>query len=408
MNRIKEILPKFKYELWIFAALAMNFLLFFTKDVIMSDAIYPIHLVDVKAGFISRTLAGTINGILFQHPTKAQVTSVHMAITLVTFFLVALFLGGCIKKAEENSKNNLFILCLIFAVFPYGFMTFINLFELLDIYWLLSICLCLLCSDNKKAALFIPLFIILGGWSHYSFVLAFMPVIYILFFDKCIKKKNRFTYILTAVMILISVSSTIYFFTTSRTFNVISFDEFTQYILEKAGDEITHFETYCGEAFRPYDEIPYDYYIEKYSLPEWTKDASDLKRAFYGYFAFTFIDGSFTGLISDFVLATPIIAFFALIWKKAIKKTEDKKEKFLYFLCLISPLIQVIACLTSSDTSRWLSIMFISNLFMVTYLIKEKHSALSDSFNGTFSLVTKHKSVFVPLLLFYLTIVFVW
>lgn len=408
MIKPKDYFSKFKYEACIFITLCMNFLLFFTKEEIMSDALYPIHLVDIKAGFISRTLVGTINGLLFSKPTIVQTAVVHTAITIITFLLTAIFIGGCIRAAEKESGKQLFLLSLVFAVAPYGFMTFINLFELLDIYWVLAAALCLLAADGKKAAFLIPLFIVIGGWAHYSFVLAFMPVIYVVFFNKLIKEKGKRTYILTALMVTVSVASTIYFFSTSRTFNVISFDEFTQYILDKAGDKITEFEVYCGEAFRPYDEIPYDYYIEKYNLPEWTRDASDLKRALYGYFAFAFIDGSFAGLISDVLLALPAVAFFGIIWHKAMKTAETKADRFMYFLCMISPLIQVVALFTSSDTSRWLSLMMISDLFMLAYFIKEKSAPVTASLGFCFDIMKKHKAALLFLALFYLSIVFVW
>ena len=408
MIKLKDYFSKFKYEACIFITLCMNFLLFFTKEEIMSDALYPIHLVDIKAGFISRTLVGTINGLLFSKPTIAQTAVVHTAITLITFLLTAIFIGGCIRAAEKESGKQLFLLSLVFAVAPYGFMTFINLFELLDIYWVLAVVLCLLTADSKKAAFLIPLFIVIGGWAHYSFVLAFMPVIYVVFFNKLIKEKGKRTYVLTALMVIISVASTVYFFTTSRTFNVISFDEFTRYILDKAGDKITEFEVYCGEAFRPYDEIPYDYYIEKYNLPEWTREASDLKRALYGYFAFAFIDGTFIGLASDVLLALPAVAFFGIIWHRAIKTAETKADRFMYFLCMISPLIQVVALLTSSDTSRWLSLMMISDLFMLAYFIKEKAAPVTASLGFCFDIMKKHKATLLFLALFYLSIVFVW
>ena len=177
----------------------------------MSDAMYPMHLVDLKAGFISRTLAGSLNSLFFDKPTMTQTAVIHTAVTVITFLLVAIFLGACIKKADEKSGRQLFLLSLITAVLPYGFMTFVNLFELLDIYWVLAAVLCLLCAEDKKAVFLFPVFIILGGWAHYSFVLAFMPVIYILFFYRCLKEKSRLNYIITGAMIVISVSSTIYF-----------------------------------------------------------------------------------------------------------------------------------------------------------------------------------------------------
>ncbi len=408
MKQSQLLFQKIKYELSVFAALSINFLLFFTKEDLMSDIIYPMHLVDVKAGLISRTLVGSITGLLWEHPTKANVFCLHLIVVIISFMLTAVFLGKCIKPAEEKSGKQLFFISLIVAVFPYGFMSFINLFELLDIYWLLAVSICLLAGENKASVCLIPLFIILGGWAHYSFVLAFMPVIYILFLNMCIKEKSRFSYIITGIMILVSVSSTIYFFSTSRTFNVISFDEFTQYILNKAGDKITQFEIYCGEAFRPYDEISYDYYLEKYSLPEWIRDASDLARAFYGYFVFTFIDGSVSGLIADFILVSPLTAFFVIIWKKAMSITQDKAEKFTYFLCLITPLVQVFACFTSSDTSRWLSLLVISQLFLLALFIKEKAKPVTEALDGIMTFLSKYKTVFIFVVLFYLSIVFVW
>lgn len=408
MNRIKKLITDYRYEAALFAALMSNFLLFFTKDTIMSDGIYPMHLVDIKAGFISRTVAGTINGILFQNPTKAETAAVHMTVTAITFLLTAIFLGQSVKKAEEPGRKNLFLLCLVVCVLPYGFKTFVNLFELLDIYWLLTIVLCLLCEKKSKTALLIPAIIIFGGWVHFSFVLAFMPVIYVMFLQKCFREKSRFAYVLSAVMIVISVSSTIYFFSTCRQFNVISFDEFTEYILNKAGDKITQFETYCGEAFRPYDEISYDYYLEKYDLPEWTRTASDLKKSLYGYFVFTFIDSSVIGVICDFIFASPFIAFFAALWTKAVKTCGNKTEKFMYFLCLISPLIQVIACLTSSDTSRWLSIMIISDLLLLCLFIRENAVPVADAFNGIMKKLGEHKAILTAVLIFYMSVVFVW
>lgn len=409
MNKLKEYTCKIKYEACIFTALCMNFLLFFTKENIMSEAMYPIHLVDLKAGFISRTLTGTLNGLLFSHPTMQQTAAVHTAVTVTAFLVTAVFLGKCIRSADPESGKYLFVLSLGISVFPYGFMTFTNLFELLDIYWLLAAVMYLLTADSRRTLFIAPIFILLGGWAHYSFFLAFMPLIYIVFIRKLINEKSKLSYVFAVVTVIVSVSTTVYFFTTSRTFNVISFDEFTQYILDKAGDTITQFEVYCGEAFRPYDEIPYDYYIEKYNLAEWTRDASDLQRAIYGYFMFTFVDGSLTGLISNIILALPVAVLFAVLWRRAMKAAAgNRAEVFIYFLCLISPLIQLIAIFTSSDTSRWLSLMFISNFFMLAHLVKEGSEPVCLALKECFETVKKHRAIVVSAFLFYVSIVFVW
>ncbi len=403
MNKIKNFLLKSKYELSIFAALSMNFLLFFTKDDMMSDILYPLHLVDLKIGFISRTLVGSISGLLWKNPTEGNIIFLQCTVVLITFFLTALFLAGCIKEADEKSGKSLFIISLIIAVFPYGFMTYLNLFELLDIYWVLTAVLILLVSDNKKAAFLIPVFIFTGLWVHYSFVLAFMPLIYVLCFNKCIKEKTKTVYLLTAVMIGVSVPATIYFTLTNRSFNVMPFNDFIRYIIDKAGSEITSIERYIGTAFRPYDEIN-----RLYGIVDISEDAPTIFKALAGNFKMALKDTTFFAIIMDFLLVSPVVIFFEAIWKKAIKNSEDKKEKFIYFLCLISPVIQFIACFTSSDTSRWLSLMVISGLFMLALFIKEKAAPVTDALCAVTGRLEKYKAVLIFVLLFYMTMVFVW
>ncbi len=403
MNKLKELFLKFKYETAIFTALSMNFLLFFTKDDIMSDILYPLHLVDLKIGFISRTLVGSISGLLWEHPTENNIVFLQSTVVILTFFLTSLYLGKCIREAEGKNGQILFILSLIIAVFPYGFMSYINLFELLDIYWVMSAVIILLIADNKKAAFLIPVFIITGLWVHYSFVLAFMPLIYVLCFNKCIKKKSKSSYALTAVTVFISISATVYFLLTTHTLHYLTFDEFIDYIIDKAGSRITNIEKYVGLGFRSFNEINRLYKIT--TLPE---SSPELLKALVGNFLMAFRDTTPLAMICDIILACPVMLFFEAIWKKAIKLTEDKKEKFIFFLCLISPLIQFFACFTSSDTSRWLSLMVISSLFMLSIFIKERNTAAEEALTNITDTVKEYKPVLIPALLFYLTIVFVW
>lgn len=410
MNRIKDIFLKSKYELMIFAALSMNFLLFFTKDDMMSDILYPLHLVDLRIGFISRTLVGSISGLLCKNPTEGNIAFLQTAVIIITFLLTAVFLGGCIKKADEKSAENLLIISLIVAVFPYGFMSYINLFELLDIYWVMSAVLCLLSSESKKTAFLIPVFIFTGLWVHYSFVFAFMPLIYVLCFSKMFREKSKTSYILTGVTVVISVSMTLYFVSTCRTFNVMPFEDFIDYIIDKAGSEITSIERYIGNGFRPNDQMNEIYGISDLPdiNPELVEIMPEAVKGLIGNFRMALKDTTLFAIICDFILISPVLTFFSMIWVNAMKKTEDRKEKFIYFLCIISPLVQLFSCFISSDTSRWLSLMVISDLFLLAYFLKNKTAAVTESTNGIMSWLKKQKSVIIPVLIFYLTIVFVW
>lgn len=403
MNKIKEILLKFKYELSIFAALSMNFLLFFTKDELMSDILYPLHLADIKAGLISRTLVGSISGLLWEHPTKENIFFMQTAVTALTFILTALFLGRCIKNAEEKSGRALFIISLIISVFPYGFMSYINLFELLDIYWVMTVALILLISDSKPAVILIPILIFTGSWVHYSFFLAFMPVIYIMCFGKCIKEKSRSSYMLTAVTVTVSIPVVLYFVLTQRIPDTEKFDSFIKYIIEKAGSEITNIERYVGMGFRSTEKMN-----ELYDLMNINSDIPELLKLLIGNFRFALRDTSITAIICDLILVSPVVVFFEALWKKAADISEDKKERFLYLLCSLTPIIQLIACFTSSDTSRWLSLMVISQLFILALLIRNKERNVSAVLRKLTDSLKKYKAPLIFVLLFYLSIVFVW
>ena len=403
MNKLNELFSKFKYEFGIFTALSLNFLILFTKEDIMSDILYPLHLVDVRIGLISRTLVGSISGLLWEHPTEGNIVFLQILVTVLSFFLIAVFLGGCIKNAKEESGKLLFMLSLVVAVFPYGFMTYINLFELMDIYWLLSAVLCLLAADGKKTAFLVPVLIFTGLWVHYSFLLAFMPLIYVLFFRKCLKEKSRYNYILTGVMVTVSVGSTLYFMLTMRSISTMTFDEFLDYIIDKAGSPITSIERYVGIGFRSFNETN-----RLYKLTEISEDLPDIVKALVGYFKMALKDTTLFAIICDLLLASPAVAFFEAIWARAMKNTEDKKERFLYFLCLISPLVQLFACFTSSDTSRWLSDMIISCLLMLALFIKDSAAPVTNALTYVTDRLKAHKAPLLFALLIYLSLVFVW
>ena len=52
--------------------------------------------------------------------------------------------------------------------------------------------------------------------------------------------------------------------------------------------------------------------------------------------------------------------------------------------------------------------MVISDLFMLAYFLKNKAAAVTDSTNGIMIWLKNRKAVIIPVLVFYLTIVFVW
>lgn len=403
--KIKKFLTTYQTEMCILAVLCINFILLFTNspDRTIIDVAYPLHLVDIKAGLISRTFVGTIAGLLWEHPTKSDIANLLFVVNVLTFFLTAVFAGKCIKKAEPDIKVPLSVAVMITAVLPYGFRTFINLFELLDIYWVLAAVLCLLVFDGKKSAFFIPLFMFTGLWVHFSFVLAFMPLIYVICFYKLIKEKDKTALALTVVTVVTSIAFTLYFVLTSRTFNIISFNEYQRYIIEKAGDTITHMEQYFGRGFRPTEETDRLYNIT--GLPD---NSPLLLKLLIGYFKIALEDTTIACIIADFILASPLYAFFIYIWVRAFKTETDKQEKFIYFLCIISPLVHMFACFTSSDTSRWLSLGIISNIFLLLYFSKENDKPVTSAFSLICDKLKAHKAPVIFALCFYLQLVFTW
>ncbi len=100
-------------------------------------------------------------------------------------------------------------------------------------------------------------------------------------------------------------------------------------------------------------------------------------------------------------LGIPACAFLGVFWKKVIKAEENKFQKFIYFLCLISPIVILPPLVLSWEFSK----LFINNVFvqagLVIYFIIKGNPAVVKVCSEAKESGRKHLVVSVAVILYF-------
>lgn len=400
---MKKLFEKIKYEALLFAAMSFSLFTLAFKKVLVDDILYPLFLVDIKIGFTSRTLIGTLVGLIWEHPTKANAAVFQCGGLIFGFLLFSLFLGRCIRQAPPENRRPLLFIAALAAVLPLGAPHFVNLFELLDIYWLISALICVFMAKGKVSRYFAPLFIVLGLWVHYSFLFAFMPLIYIVYFALCCKEKNKNAYIPAALMVIVSVSFTLYFMLNARNLHSMSYFQFERCLQAKAGDALTRLDAYIAPTFQPAEWVN-----NHFELFNPDSSVSTVERMLLGNMKFVLRQNTPLEIIADLIITAPLLAFFSALWLRLIKSEREKPLRFLWLLCLISPLVQLFSLLLSTDTSRWCSHLLLSQTIILFSLLAYKMTGLTEALSALTARFYRYRTLILALAGAYCCLIFVW
>lgn len=157
-----------------------------------------------------------------------------------------------------------------------------------------------------------------------------------------------------------------------------------------------------------------DYYLARY---EGTFD-EDLKESFNFWLMDFFVpvdelipqtfDAYFNGYgmgveaIFNFVfLGAPAFALLGIFWKKVMKEEENKFQKFIYFLCAISPVVIIPPVILSWEFPK----LFFNNIFvqagLVIYFITKGHASVIKVCGDVKNLMKKHPAESAAIILYF-------
>ncbi len=348
---------------------------------------YLIHyLYTYDHGYISRGLVGEVISWF------ADTVSDDLTRWIMTGFSALLMLGMslCIGKAlskvrfdKENLSVVLFIVVMIFMIpMPYRFY-YMDM-KLDKLVWALTL-LSVYIADTKVGKWVVPFICMLATVVNPVFVFTSMILIAIIllqeFYSSGYSVKNgiicgvAYTGII-ALALLAPISEKWVGFENAQ--------EMAAY----------YFTRYTGEVNAELME-PFDYWLMDFFEPTETLLTHPFEVFFknYGMGIKTILNVVFLGI--------PACTLLGIFWKKVMKAEINKFQKFIYFLCAISPIVIIPPLILSWEFSK----LFINNLLvqagLVVYFVVKGNSAVVKVCSEIKDFGKKHLVVSVSVILYF-------
>ncbi len=356
-NRISQIGNPFSSKLvcYLFPFVVLGGNLAFcllNNDINATNGYYMIHyLYTYDHGFVSRGLVGEIISWFSDTVSENTIQTVMIIFAFLLMIAGSLCIGkalSCVRNDPERF-NAVFLIVVVFYMLAMPFDFYYEDCKLDKLLWALTL-LAVFLSDNKITIWFVPVLCAVATLVNPVFVFCSMILIAIILLQKFHSEnyavKNGIlcgiTYLaIIAIALLAPISEKWLGFETPA--ELIDF-YFARY--EGVLDEKTYglFETeWLFDYFEPLDEIirlAYEIYFVEWS--------NGLRTA-----------------ICFIALALPSYICLGTFWKTAIRSEENKMQKFIYFLCAVSPVVMLPSVLISWEFSKY----FYNNLLAQTGLI---------------------------------------
>ncbi len=313
---------------------------------------YLIHYVyTYDHGFVSRGLVGEIISWFCPLVTDALTQRIMIVSAVLLMLAVSLWIGKTLCNARQDKLQFQSVLFLIIVFFMLsGAIDFYYLDFKLDKYlWALTF-LSVFLMQYKVGIWFVPALCIIATLINPVFLFCSMVLVAILLLQKLYEnsyaaKNGILCGVAYSSMIGIGLYSAIsekkLGFTTPRELVDFYFARYENKLHES--DYVLFEEEWLFDYFEPIDEM--------------------LRLAFEIYFK-EWGNGKRV-LACSLFMAVPVCILFALFWKKVIKNEENKMQKFIYFLCAISPVVMLPGIILSWELFKY----FANNLLVQSGLL---------------------------------------
>ncbi len=338
---------------------------------------YIIHyLYTYEHGFVARGLLGQI--ISFFHDTVSNELISNIA-TFFSFLLAvaaALCIGKALSKVKDDKGRFLMVAALstFVCALPSSLALHFNGIHIDKIFWALSL-FCVFISDKKYGAWFVPILCVASVLINPLFLFSSMILVSIILLQQLRDSnfsKKRLAICIISYISMIAVG--LYAPISEKQLGFASASEFLDYYFARYEGTLDA-DTYNGfvnewlfDYFQPLDEI--------------------LKSSFKYYFV-NFGHGQRSFLYFIFT-SLPVWFVLAKIWTGAIKNETNSFQRFIYFLCMISPIVIIPPLILGWELPRYFTDNFIVQIGLVIYFICNKHSAVLSSLKQIIEYCKEH------------------
>ena len=375
---------KIKYEIVIFAVLAVQGALTLARGGGIPTNFLTFYLLDYNLGFIPRAFIGSVVGLLTQRVTEKWLTGFILLSFLLVYALLALLLGAMLRRVPAEQKQAAVFLLAVFLFANFSVKVFVQNIGLPDIYLFFFVLLAAVCLKNKVAKWLVPLFCVAGVAAHYGFVMVFFPLVFVMLCYETVQSKNKAGgVILAAVSVAATISSSVYFMLFSNSFVKMESEKVYVYLQSKADFPVWR---YFVDGILFYTDINTGREVAGFS-------------GFMTVLKETAAEGFRPAVFAgSLILLTPLFLFFFFIWKNAIKHSTGRFEKTVFLLCLALPLPLLPWFVFSTDTPRFLGEIFVVQFAALFYMLYDRNEAVAGSLKKAETFFKKYPLLLLLLL----------
>lgn len=337
---------------------------------------YIIHyLYTYDHGFVSRGLVGEVISWF----TDVVTDDITRTVTTVFSWLLVIAASLCMGKALSYVRKDrasfckvLFILAFI-SILPFSFRQYNVDVRLDKAVWAVTL-LAVFLSDRKYLVWLVPALCVLATLINPVFVFTSMILIAIIllqeFRSSGYSKKNLVICVVTYAAI---IALSLYAVSSQGSLGFANAKEMVDYYFARyAGtlseEDYAAFTTYwLPDFFEPVDDLLTSEYMSVYFETEKPKT-----------------------IAFGILFAIPAYSVLITLWKNSIKKEENKMQKFIYFLCMISPVASIPPVILSWGITKYLGNHILVQLGLLVYFIIKKHESVIASLSGITEFFKKH------------------
>ncbi len=347
------------------------------------------YLYTYNHGFVSRGLVGEVLSWFFD--TVSDELTEHVA-TFFAFLLTiaaSLCIGRALSKTKDNPERFFIVaaLSVLICLCPVGFAHYCIDDRLDKLTWAIALFGVLL-AGRKYTIWLVPVLCVLATLVNPGFLFTSMILVAIIllykFYSNNYSVKNG---IICAVSYLSMIALGLYAVISERQLGFATPNEMLDY----------YFARYDGVI----SERLYNTFITGW-LIDYFEDASRIMELSYQLY---FRDNHSAFIIDLIFLMIPTYILTVTFWKKCIKFSDNKFQKFIFFLCAISPIVYLPIILLIWQSSKY----FYNNLFvqmaLIIFFVAQNNTAVTDTFKKAFEWAKNHIIVSVFIAVYILSVV---
>ncbi len=338
---------------------------------------YMIHyLYTYNHGYISRGLVGEVLSLLFDTVSDNIMSWTVFVFSVLYALTFALFSGSILRKCLGDTDRMTFAVLIIAILYasPATFRMYMGDIKLDKLLWVFTF-LAMLVFDKKYLFWLAPVFCVIATVVNPVFLFMSMFLISIAMLREFVVSGYSKKYgIICAVSYTLMIAAGLYAVISEKFVGFETPREMVDY----------YFSRYTGSV----DMIDYDSYETEWLFDYFSTFTEATKKAFQIYFVGW--GNAFKCFFNFVFFALPVFSALALFWKKVSFKTDNKIQKFVYFLCAISPLATFPAVLISWEASKYFTCNAVVQMFLIAYFISENDLCVTDTLKEFYDYLRRH------------------